>query len=138
MRWLGVCCCLSIIVLVQPVYAEIAVIVGTHSDLKQLDKQALVDIYLSKTNKAPDGTAVIPLDNTGKIRSQFYRVTVNKSLKQLRRFWSHQVVQATGEPPKELDSDKEILDVVSRNPNTLGYIDRAHVNDQVRVLLTLP
>ncbi|NNM51149.1 MAG: hypothetical protein HKM02_02840 [Pseudomonadales bacterium] len=129
---------LGALVLAQSAYAEIAVVVGVNSDIKHMDKNVLVDIYMSKISATPEGVAVIPLDNTGKARSHFYRVTVNKSLHQLRKFWSHQVAQATGEPPKELDSDQEILDVVSKNPNTLGYIDKAHINDQVRVLLTLP
>ncbi len=118
--------------------ADIAVVVANDNSNDKLNAQQVADIFLSHSATFPDGTTVVPLDNASSLRARFYLQTTHKTAAQLRTYWVQQVTSGAGQPPKALDSDAEVLAVVSKNPNTVSYVDRAHVDASVKVLLTLP
>ena len=36
--------------------------------------------------------------------------------------------------PKEVDSDSEVIQLISNNPDLIGYIDKSSVTDSVKVI----
>jgi hypothetical protein len=93
-------------------------------------------IFLGKLNAFPDGQKSIPLilNSSHPIRSEFNSTVLKKSEGQYKAYWSKMMFTGKGIPPKELPSGKEILDLVSKNPNMIGFMDASEVNGSVKVV----
>lgn len=117
------------------VTAEVAVIVHP-SNTASLNPEAIAQIYLGRSKSFPDGKAALPLGQPegSKTTEQFNQKVLNKSGSQIKAYWSKLVFTGKGTPPKEINSDAEVLDLVSQNPSVIGYVDKASVTDKVKVL----
>lgn len=126
---------LSLFVFISSVsFAEIAVIV--HPDnAAELDKGSIKKIFLGKKKSFSTGEKAIALNNNNDdIYTAFNKSVVKKNKKQLKAYWSKLVFTGKGTPPQEADSDSEVIDLVSDNPNLIGYIDASNVTDDVKVV----
>jgi len=119
------------------VSAEVAVVVHP-SNAAALSPEAIAQIYLGRSKSFPDGKAALPLGQPegSKTNEQFNEKVLNKSGSQIKAYWSKLVFTGKGTPPKEVSSDAEMLELVSQNPNVIGYIDKAAVTDKVKVVAT--
>jgi len=117
--------------------AEVAVVVHP-SNAVALNSEAIAQIYLGRSKSFPDGKTVLPLGQleSSKVTEQFNQKVLNKSGSQIKAYWSKLVFTGKGTPPKEFSSDAEVLELVSQNPSVIGYVDKAVVNDTVKVLAT--
>lgn len=114
--------------------AEVAVIVHP-SNANALDKTAITRIYTGKAKSFPDGKQVVPINQAdGGTTDAFNKSVLNKSTSQLRAYWSKLIFTGKGAPPKVVNSEAEVIELVSSNPNIIGYIDAASVNDSVKVV----
>jgi len=59
---------------------------------------------------------------------------LKKSASQLKAYWSKLLFTGKGTPPKEIGSDAEMVSLVASNPNMIGFVDAAAVNDSVKVV----
>ncbi len=119
------------------VVAEVAIVVHP-SNAATLNPEAIAQIYLGRSKSFPDGKAALPLGQAegSKTTEQFNQKVLNKSGSQIKAYWSKLVFTGKGTPPKEINSDAEMLDLVSQNPSVIGYVDKASVTDKVKVLAT--
>jgi ABC-type phosphate transport system substrate-binding protein len=119
------------------VAAEVAVVVHP-SNAVSLNTEAIAQIYLGRTKSFPDGKPALPLAQaeSSQATEQFNQKVLNKSGSQIKAYWSKLVFTGKGTPPKEVGSDAEMLELVSQNPSVIGYVDKAAVTDQVKVLAT--
>lgn len=116
--------------------AGIAVVVHP-SNTNELDKNAITRIYMGKAKSFPNGDQAVPLNQAdGGTTETFNKSVLNKSNTQLKAYWSKLIFTGKGAPPKVVDSDAEILQLVSNNPNIIGYVDSASINDSVKVIAT--
>lgn len=114
--------------------AEIAVIVHP-SNANELDKTTITRIYTGKAKSFPDGKQAVPINQAnGGATDEFNKSVLNKSTSQLRAYWSKLIFTGKGAPPKVVNTEAEVLELVSTNPNIIGYIDAANVNDSVKVV----
>lgn len=121
-------------VLSQSVSAEIAVIV--HPDnAAEISKSDVSKIFLGKAKKFPGGETAMPVTQEAGVKDEFNDKVLSKSSAQVKAFWSKLVFTGKGTPPKELASDDEVKNMVSKNPNLIGYIDVSAVDDSVKVVL---
>lgn len=119
--------------------AEMVVIVSTKNNNSALNMDQAEKLFLGKINAFPDGSTAIPMDlPKGAERDIFYSNVTGKNSNQLKAYWSKQVFTGSGQPPKEAESPQEMVNLVSKNPNLLGYIDKTAVNSSVKVLLSIP
>lgn len=117
--------------------AEIAVIV--HLDnVEKLDKGSIAKIYLGKVKRFSNGKTVLPLDQKSgsEIRVQFLDAVVGKTESQMKAYWSRLIFTGKGVPPQILENDAEVKNTVSRNQDSMGFIDAASVDTTVKVLAT--
>lgn len=119
------------------VFAEVAVIVNPTND-SAMTSDDIAKLYLGKTKKFTNGQNAIPLDRSegSDIRVKFLESTVNKDESQMKSYWSRLIFTGKGVPPKVLETDAEVKELVSRNPDTIGYIDSSAVDDSVKVIAT--
>jgi len=119
------------------VFAEIAVIVNPAND-SSLQADEIAKLYLGKSKKFSNGQSAIALDRSegSELRIKFLESTVGKDESQMKSYWSRLIFTGKGIPPKVVETDAEVKDLVSRNPDTIGYIDAGAVDDTVKVVAT--
>lgn len=118
-------------------HAESAIIVhpGNADTLSDADIEKL---YTGKTSKFPGGNNAIALDRTegSVIRVAFVEKLLGKSEAQLKSFWARLIFTGKGVPPKVAATDQEVIDLVSRNQDAIGFVDAASVTAAVKVVKT--
>lgn len=118
-----------------PVFAvcELAVIVNENNSIDEITKEQVTNIYLGRSYHLPDGKKVIPLDQAeGKMaRERFYSEIVGKDQFQINSYWSRQVFSGKGRPPFSVNSNKEMMEFISTNPNMIGYVNVKSTEDSL-------
>src|SRR5688572_13644417 len=109
--------------------AEVAVIVSAKSTATTMTPDEIANIYLGKS------TAMKPVDNATPVRSQFYTKVAGKDEAQVKAIWSKLVFTGKATPPKEMASSADVVKAVAADPNAIGYVDKAAVDDTVKVVL---
>jgi ABC-type phosphate transport system substrate-binding protein len=115
--------------------AEI-VVIGNKNNLLAFDSTLLKDIFLGHTHTLSNGRAVLPLDH-GSLRTEFYQKLTSKPIEQINAYWTRILFTGQASPPIVLPDDQAVLSAVSKNKDAIGYIDKKHLNDSVRVLYLL-
>ena len=121
------------------VFAEVSVI--THpSNGDSISAKAASKIFLGKSKKFPGGSEAIPIEHSvGTTQhTEFHDNVTHKNSAQLKSYWSRMVFSGKGQPPREVGSDAEVVSLISRNPNMIGYVDSSSVDGTVKVVLTAP
>ncbi|MCC7516623.1 MAG: phosphate ABC transporter substrate-binding protein [Pseudomonadales bacterium] len=128
------------ILLASMAQAEVVVIANRSVSVSAITSEMAADIFLGKVSALPDGTKLIPVDqkDSRKSHREFYSKLIQKESAQLSAYWLRMMMSDEGVPPKKFANDEEVLALVSANPNVLGYVDAALVNDAVKVLLRIP
>jgi ABC-type phosphate transport system substrate-binding protein len=116
--------------------ADVVVVVSAKSPVMALSKNQLIDIFLGKVSRYPDGTEAMPLDQAegSGDRDEFYARAADKSAAQIKAYWSKIIFTGRGQPPPTVSNGLEVRKRIRENPAAIGYIDRALVDDTVRVL----
>ena len=128
--------CLSILCLFSSLAsAEVAVIVNP-ANTNTISKEDIAKIYLAKTKTFPNGKTAIPIDRKegSAIRVDFVSKVLSKDENQLKAYWSRLIFTGKGVPPKAVETDAEVKDIVSRNPDAIGFIDAGAVDGTVKVV----
>ncbi|MES2369914.1 MAG: phosphate ABC transporter substrate-binding protein [Pseudomonadota bacterium] len=117
--------------------ADVVAVVSAKNPVTTLSKNQVVDIFLGKTSRFPDGSPAVPIDQVeaSAARDEFYASFVGKSPAQLKAYWSKIIFTGRGQPPKEVASSAEVKKLIARNPNAIGYIEQNMVDGSVKVLL---
>jgi ABC-type phosphate transport system substrate-binding protein len=116
--------------------ADVVVVVSAKSPVAALSKAQVVDIFLGKTIRFPDGAQAIAIDQAegSAVRDEFYDKVVGKSAAQIKAYWSKIIFTGRGQPPPSVSNTIEMLKRISANPAAIGYIDRGMMNDSVRIV----
>ncbi|NMP32846.1 phosphate ABC transporter substrate-binding protein [Thalassotalea sp. M1531] len=111
-----------------------AVTVIVHpSNADALDKKVVKKIFLGKSTKFPGGSQAIPIElKDGASRASFLKAVVGKPEAKYKAYWSKRVFTGKGQAPRSVDSEAEIIDLISKNPNLIGYVSDDAVTDSVK------
>jgi len=120
--------------------ADVAVVVHLNNDMTNITTVQAANIFLGKTKTMPSRKLIIPIDQSRKsdIRKEFYEKLVNKNQNQLNAYWARQVFTGKSQPPIQVNNDEEVKLLIAENPNMIGYIDSAAVDDSIKVILRIP
>jgi ABC-type phosphate transport system substrate-binding protein len=114
--------------------AEIVVVVNPANQASRMFSEQAAQFFLGKSNQ------FTPIDQ-GKesaIRREFYQKIASKTLAQVEGIWAKIEFSGKGAMPKMMASDAAVKKAIAADPAAIGYIDKASVDDSVKVLLTLP
>jgi len=126
---------LLILVIATAFNANAVSVIVHPSNGDALNKKALKKIFLGKSKKFPSGNQVIPIDlSSGEARKEFLKGVIGKSESQIKAYWSKLVFTGKGQAPKSVDSDAEVIALISNNPDTIGYVADSAVTDAVKVV----
>lgn len=118
--------------------AEVVVIVNKGNS-NSVDKALVAKIYTGSTSSWPDGGGVTAVDQKedDATRATFSSKAVGKSVSNLKALWAQNVFTGKGVPPKVVGSDEDVVAIVSKNKNAIGYVDASTATDSVKVVLRL-
>ena len=114
--------------------AEVVVVVSSRSTLTALSRSQVVDVFLGKTRRFPDGKVAQPIDQLegSATRREFYMRYADKTPAQLKAYWSKIIFTGRGQPPLALASALEVKKRLAASPAAISYIDRAQLDASVR------
>ncbi len=94
------------------------------SNSDSLDKKEISRLFLGKAKSFPGGSSATPInqEESVAITGEFNDKVLNRSASQLKAYWSKLVFTGKGTPPTKAASDAAVIDMVSKNPDMIGYI----------------
>lgn len=117
--------------------ADPVAVVSARAQVRTVTPTQLADIFLGRSGRFPDGTPAVPCDlpEGSPLRTAFYERLTGKSSAQIKAYWSKLIFTGRGQPPREAPGSEEARRLVADNPGMVCYIDRAHVDRTVTVVL---
>jgi len=117
--------------------ADVVAVVSAKSPVSALSANQVVDIFLGKSTRFPDGSQAVPIDQTegSAARDEFYLKFAGKSPAQIKAHWSKIIFTGRGQPPLEVANGADVKKRVAENPKAVGYIEQTLVDGSVKVLL---
>jgi ABC-type phosphate transport system substrate-binding protein len=118
------------------VRAELVVVVSAHNPLKSLSRAELSDIYLGPMQRLPNGERIVPIDqkDSAPAYEEFYGAYLGRSLAQITAHWSKLIFTGRGQPPRAVPDGGAAADIVAQNPQAIAYLDRALVDERLRIV----
>lgn len=117
----------------------LAIIVSSKNANTSISIDLAEKVFLGKLDAFPDGSTAVPLDlPKGPVREEFYLKVTGKNPSQVKAYWAKQMFTGSGQPPKEIESSTDLIDLIAKNPNLVGYVEKSKVNSSVKVLYSLP
>lgn len=124
------------LLMAETVNADTVIIVNNQSKVASLDQEQIADIYLGKSPTLPNGDQVVAIDyhENVALRDTFHSAVTGKSQNQLKSYWSRLIFSGKGTPPKEVEDESAMKNLVAKNPDVLGYINSDNLDDTVKVV----
>lgn len=139
-RWLrilaGVCLTLGLISF-SSVQAEENILIIAHSKVPEesLSRATISDIYLGKKTKwENEHTIHVVMLKEGALHEAFVKNIVGTTPAKLKNYWKKVVFTGTGTPPKIFKTEKELIEFITENEDTIGYISASTPHEHVKVI----
>jgi hypothetical protein len=114
--------------------AQVAVVVGPDSPLREIALNDLRSMYLGQLTKLQTGERVVLLESPGQ-RERFYQSALHMNPDRVKRHWIGVVFSGGGAlPPKEIASAEELHRYLSEHRGAIGFIALASVGANMRIL----
>lgn len=125
---------LALAALSTPAYAELVIVVNPQNPATRMFPSQAAQFFLGGS------VLFVPVEQAenSPIRAEFYKKVLEKEPAQVQAIWSKIVFTGKGKPPKEFKSSAEVKKAVSENVKAIGYIEKAAVDDTVKVIATIP
>lgn len=119
--------------------SSIVVVVNPQSGVDKLSRDEIIDIFLGRYRKLPDGRVALPIDvaESSPERARFYQLLVKKSTSEMSSYWARLVFSGQTSPPFQVPDAKSALELVQSSPSAIAYVDRSAVTAKVKVVFEL-
>ena len=120
--------------------AETVVVVNVASPINQLSQDEVINIFLGRYRRLPNGGTAIPIDQpeSSALRAEFYRKLVNKDLNEVNAYWSRLIFSGRTSPPLQAANAAEVVTLLMGSASSIGYIDRSQLDKRFRVVMEFP
>ena len=126
--------------LLQAIRAQtLVVIVNPAIGVQHLSRREVLDIFLGRYRTFPSGASALPIDldvNSAE-RQQFYLLLAHKDSQDMGSYWARLTFSGKISPPFAVPDARTAIDIVAANPNAIAYVDRAAVDQRVRIALEI-
>lgn len=118
---------------------DYVIIVNAKSTIVVLSRDEVINIFMGRTRRLASGINAVPVDLAlpATSKDQFYTRLVGKSAQDINSYWARLMFTGQGFPPRQAESESEVLEMVGSLRGGIGYIDRNHVTKQVKVVFEL-
>lgn len=113
------------------------VIVHADNPAAALRRSQLSDIFLGRQTSWPDGSAVVPVEQSGRsaLRARFCEDVHGRSIGAVQAYWEQAMMSGRGTPPRAKSGDAEVIAHVRAEAGGLGYVSvGAALGQGVKVL----
>ena len=106
------------------------------SNANAIEASDIKKIFTGKAKSFADGSKALPITQASgnPAMDAFNQTVLNKSSSQLKAYWSKLVFTGKGTPPEEVANDAEVLSLVSKNPNLIGFVSKGSADGSVKVV----
>ncbi|MEI6412666.1 MAG: hypothetical protein WCP34_00200 [Pseudomonadota bacterium] len=130
--WLLIC---------QTLWADdkLVVVVSPSSGIEEINREDVVNIFLGRYLQLPSGILAQPVDQPEDetTRARFYKLLVGKDLPEIRAHWARLIFSGKTHPPRQVQSIREMIEMISTRRGAIGYLKRDQVDVRVKVVLGL-
>jgi len=122
------------------VRAEPVVVVNAASAIQRLSQDEVINIFLGRYRRLPNGETAIPIDqpDSGTLRADFYRKLVNKDLNEINAYWARLIFSGRTSPPLQAAQPADVIELLIVNPGGVAYVDHSQVDKRMRIVLEFP
>ena len=116
--------------------ADVVAVVSVRNPIVSLSKAQIIDIFLGRTNRFPNGSEAVPVDQEegSPARDEFYASFGGTTAAQLKAYWSKIIFTGRGQPPKTAPNAAAIHKLLASNPQVIAYVERSAVDDSMKIL----
>lgn len=118
---------------------ELWVIVNSKNPVSEMDQAEVSALYLGRYQAYRDGSFALPFDQLadGDIRGMFYQLLTGKPEAYINAYWARILFTGRAMPPRQLENDSAVLDIVQKNLSAIGYVSAGTKLTGVKVVLRL-
>jgi ABC-type phosphate transport system substrate-binding protein len=107
---------------------ELVVIVHKSSPATTLSSDEVKNYYLKKQGAWSDGSKVRPVQQSGDVRDGFVKRTLGMSTTDFERYWLQLKYSAAESPPKQVETDDDVIRFVGAMKGAIGFVDAASLD----------
>ena len=118
---------------------DITIIAHSKNEMGELTRKQIADIYMGRITSLPNGSIPLPLDYQGDsdVRARFYQSITGKNMAQINAYWARLSFTGQANPPRRLADKASIMQVVEKNQDALGYVDKLDPEANVTPVLSI-
>ena len=115
---------LALILLLISSSLRAEVVVIGHKDIKELNANIVMRIFTGRVIEV-EGVAVIPVNirPSAPVRDKFLSKYLGQNEDKYSAYWTVRRFIGKGTPPREVDTDAEVIEFVRNNSGAVGYVD---------------
>jgi len=114
---------------------EVKVIANPNVKVDSISINELRSLFLEEKISLADGTHVEPVfEKSGPVHEKFVQDYLGRSTQDLQMYYRSLTYAGQNSMPKQLGSDAEVVDYVSRKKGAIGYVDAQTGTEGVKVL----
>ncbi len=119
------------------VAGEPVVIVNLQSGVEKLTHDEVTSLFMGRQKRLPSGIVALPVEQAQPVatRARFYQLLVKKDLPDINAYWARLFFSGQAQPPRQVNSAAEVLELVAGNKGAIGVVDASLVDRRVRVVL---
>jgi ABC-type phosphate transport system substrate-binding protein len=108
----------------RPAPAAFRVIVAPSNPNDGVDRRFLLEAFLRKTTRWPDGQPLQPVDQPADspTRRRFSDDALGRRVSAVKEYWTQAIFSGRGVPPPQLESDDQVVKFVLQTPGAIGYV----------------
>ena len=112
------------------------VIINNKSNIESIDANTIRKIFLGKPVTLKDSEKLIPVDllESDTNYAAFYAQVVKKNRAQVASYWSRKLFTGTGKPPKQFKNNKDVLEWIQKNVDSIGYVSGEIKSSKVKII----
>lgn len=131
---------LAVITWYSYAYADekIVVVINADSNIEQLTKEEVINIFLGRFRQFSAGTTAQPIDQMDQTkRALFYKKLVGKELADINSYWARLIFSGKTKPPRQANNVEDLIRLINTVPGAVGYMEISEINSNVKVAFTL-
>lgn len=115
---------------------RLAIVTHVDNPNSVLSRAELGRMFLKKRTQWSNGDRCIPIDQAGtsEIRRQFYGMTLDRTVYDMKRYWMQETMTGNAKPPVSLENAATVKKYLEKIKGGIAYIYEDEVDDSVKVI----
>lgn len=113
--------------------ADLVVVVRADSEIGQLSRDDVINIFLGSYRRLSSGKIAEPLDLAPESPAFYERLT-GKTQAEINAYWARLLFTGRTSRPRAVDSPDRMIELLAQNPLAIGYLERSKADRRLRVI----